>query len=63
MAPEDFWRGRLRLPETIEQTTPSPVLALNVNKGGDFPAFWKPDNSLPEAMEDFHKAVRRKAKL
>ncbi len=63
MAAEDFWRGRLRLPESIEPAVPPAVSALIVKKGGDYPGFWENGNSFLEAMEDFYEAVRKRAKL
>ena len=62
MAAEDFWRGRLRLPDSIEPATPPAVPALIVKKGGDFPEFWDRENSFIEAMEDFYEAVRKRSK-
>ncbi len=59
---EEFWRGLKRLPEQIDPATPPAVAALNIKKGGNFPGFWKRDNSFIEAMELFYEAVRKKGK-
>ena len=62
IAPADFWRGRLRLPDAIEPTTPPAVPALSLKKGGDYPEFWDRENSFLETMEEFYEAVRKRSK-
>jgi len=61
--PEDFWRGRARLPDVIEPATPPAVAGLNIKKGGDFPGFWTRENSFLGTMEEFYEAVRKRSKL
>ena len=62
LPPEEFWRGNKRLPEQTEPASPPAVAALSIKKGGDFPEFWKRDNSFIEAMELFYEAARKKGK-
>lgn len=59
---EAFWRSPTRLPNAIEPATPPAVPALIVKKGGGFPPFWRQNDSLVEAMEDFCEAFRKRAK-
>ncbi len=54
---KDFWgSGEVKLPEVVTTTVP----AILIKKAGDYPAFWKRDNSFIEVMEDFYKRVRDK---
>lgn len=54
---KDFWgSGEVKLPEVSTTTVP----AILIKKAGDYPAFWKRDNSFIEVMEDFYKRVREK---
>lgn len=57
-----FWRGRKRLPETIEPAQPPAVPALLIKKGGDYPAFWARHNSFIETMEAVYEAIRKRSK-
>ena len=61
--PQDFWRGRKRLPDSLE-TDPSvsPVPALLVKKGGAYPEFWNQAASFPDTMETVYEAVRKRVK-
>ena len=59
---KDFWHGEKRLPQTIEEASPSAVPAILVKKQGDFPAFWHRDNSFIEAMEKLYESVKLKNK-
>lgn len=56
----DFWLGAKRLPQTIEEPPTASVPAILVKKQGDFPAFWKRENSFLEVMEEFYTRVRTK---
>jgi uncharacterized Zn finger protein len=56
----DFWLGAKRLPQTVEEPSTANVSAILIKKQGDFPAFWKRDNSFIEAMEEFYLRVRTK---
>lgn len=54
---KDFWgSGQINMPEASPATIP----AILIKKAGDYPAFWKRDNSFIEVMEDFYKRVRDK---
>ncbi|MGA7934806.1 MAG: SWIM zinc finger family protein [Kovacikia sp.] len=59
----DFWLGAKRLPQTIEEPLTASVPAILVKKQGDFPAFWKKENSFIEVMEEFYMRVRTKNHL
>jgi len=59
IAVKDFWRGKKRLPASLEPITPAIAPAILIKKGGDFPAFWPKDTSFIEAMEEFYERVRR----
>jgi uncharacterized Zn finger protein len=52
--------GAKRLPQTIEEPPTASVPAILVKKQGDFPAFWKRENSFLEVMEEFYMRVRTK---
>jgi uncharacterized Zn finger protein len=56
----DFWLGAKRLPQAIEESSTTNVPAILVKKQGDFPAFWKRDNSFIDAMEEFYLRVKTK---
>lgn len=56
----DFWQGTKRLPSTIEVATPPSLPAILVKKQGDFPAFWRRDNSFIEVMEELYERVKTK---
>jgi uncharacterized Zn finger protein len=59
--PQTFWRGRAPLPE--EQPEPpgtSPVPAVLVKKGGDFPPFWDRPQSFIAVMEELYRRVASK---
>jgi uncharacterized Zn finger protein len=56
----DFWLGAKRLPQTIEAPSTANVSAILIKKQGDFPSFWKKDNSFIDAMEEFYLRVRTK---
>ncbi len=56
----DFWLGAKRLPQTIEEPSTASVPAILVKKQGDFPAFWKKENSFIAVMEEFYRQVRTK---
>jgi uncharacterized Zn finger protein len=56
----EFWLGTKRLPQTIELPNQSGVSAILVKKQGDFPAFWRKDNSFIETMEELYQRVKTK---
>lgn len=56
----DFWQGTKRLPPTVEVATPPSLPAILVKKQGDFPPFWKKDNSFIEVMEELYERVKTK---
>lgn len=58
-----FWHGNKRLPQTMEVLPQTPVSGIPVKKQGDFPAFWKRDNSFITAMETLYEQVKAKGKL
>ncbi|MDM8566126.1 SWIM zinc finger family protein [Candidatus Halobeggiatoa sp. HSG11] len=54
---KDFWgTSKPPMPEVSQAT----VSAILIKKAGDFPSFWKKDNSFVEIMEDFYNRVRAK---
>lgn len=60
---KQFWQGKKRLPQTIQQVIPSPVSGIVIKKQGDFPSFWHRDNSFIEAMETLYDQVKTKGNL
>ena len=48
--------GEIKIPEISTTTVP----AILIKKAGDYPAFWKRDNSFIAVMEDFYKRMRDK---
>lgn len=56
----DFWLGAKRLPQTMEELSTASVPAILVKKQGDFPAFWKKENSFIAVMEEFYRQVKTK---
>ena len=59
---KEFWLGTKRLPQTIEAASPASIPAILIKKAGDFPPFWKKDNSFIEVMEELYQRVRTKNK-
>jgi uncharacterized Zn finger protein len=59
---KEFWLGQKRLPQTIEAASPATIPAILIKKAGDFPPFWKKDNSFIEVMEELYQRVRTKNK-
>lgn len=61
---KDFWQGEKRLPVegaiAPKQPQPTHVSAILIKKQGDYPPFWKRDNSFIEAMEELYTRVRTK---
>jgi uncharacterized Zn finger protein len=56
-----FWMGTGRLPE-FELVPAAPgVRALLVKEQGDYPAFWRRDQSFIAAMEELYERVRTKS--
>lgn len=56
----EFWLGTKRVPQTIEVPSQSGVSAILIKKQGDFPAFWKKDNSFIGTMEELYQRVKTK---
>ncbi len=56
----EFWLGKKRLPQTIEVANQSGVPAILIKKQGDYPPFWKKDNSFIESMEELYERVKTK---
>ena len=56
----EFWLGTKRLPQTIEIANQSGVSAILIKKQGDFPAFWRKDNSFIDTMEELYQRVKTK---
>jgi uncharacterized Zn finger protein len=59
---KEFWLGTKRLPQTVEAASPASIPAILIKKAGDFPPFWKKDNSFIEVMEELYQRVRTKNK-
>ncbi|PSB26797.1 SWIM zinc finger family protein [Stenomitos frigidus] len=59
----DFWHGAKRLPQTIDPLPQTLVAGIPIKKQGDFPAFWRRENSFFEAMETLYDQVRTKSPL
>jgi len=59
---KEFWLGHKRLPQTIESASSATIPAILIKKAGDFPPFWKKDNSFIEVMEELYQRVRTKNK-
>jgi uncharacterized Zn finger protein len=57
---KEFWLGTKRFSQTAEVASPAIIPAILVKKQGDFPAFWKKDNSFIEAMEELYERVKTK---
>lgn len=53
----EFWLGTKRLPQNIEVADQASLPAVLVKKQGDFPAFWKKDNSFISVMEELYQRV------
>jgi len=60
--PREFWLGTKRLPQTVEAVSPASLPAILIKKQGDFPPFWKKDNSFIGTMEELYQRVRTKNK-
>ncbi|MBC6421474.1 MAG: SWIM zinc finger family protein [Hormoscilla sp. SP5CHS1] len=60
--PKDFWHGAKRLPQQVETAAVASIPAIAVKKAGDFPPFWRQDNSFIEVMEELYQRVRTKNK-
>lgn len=58
--PREFWLGTKRLPQKIEASDQASLPAVLVKKQGDFPAFWKKDNSFISVMEELYQRVLTK---
>jgi uncharacterized Zn finger protein len=59
----DFWHGSKRLPQTMDALPETLVAGIPIRKQGDFPPFWRRDNSFLEAMETLYNQVRAKGQL
>jgi uncharacterized Zn finger protein len=59
----DFWHGAKRLPSTLEPTAPPLIAGIPIRTQGDFPAFWKRENSFLEAMSTLYEQVRLKGPM
>jgi uncharacterized Zn finger protein len=46
--------------QVFEVANDSGVSAILVKKEGDFPAFWRKDNSFIETMEELYQRVKTK---
>jgi uncharacterized Zn finger protein len=57
---KEFWMGTKRLPDSIEIPTSTNVSAILIKKQGDFPAFWRKNNSFIETMEELYQRVKTK---
>jgi uncharacterized Zn finger protein len=56
----EFWLGTKRLPSNIEVADGASLPAIVVKKQGDFPPFWKKDNSFISVMEELYQRVKTK---
>jgi uncharacterized Zn finger protein len=57
---KSFWRGKKRLPKSIEPAQETTVPAILIKKLGDYPAFWESDVSFVEIMEELYSRIRNK---
>lgn len=57
---KEFWTGPKRLPAPAGASG-STVPALVVKKQGDFPPFWKKDDSFVDVMQELYERVRTKS--
>jgi len=62
LSPKDFWHGAKRLPQQVEAATVASIPAIAVKKAGDYPPFWRQNNSFIEVMEELYQRVRTKNK-
>lgn len=60
---QEFWHGWKRFPQSLDAPPPVPISAIPIKKQGDFPPFWKRDNSFIEAMETLYSLVKTKGQL
>ncbi|WP_027249370.1 SWIM zinc finger family protein [Planktothrix agardhii] len=58
----EFWLGTHRLPQVVEETSSVSLPAILIKKQGDFPAFWKKEDSFIQVMEEFYRRVKTKNK-
>jgi len=56
---KDFWMGAENFPSPSPKTS-SGIPAILIKKEGDYPSFWKRDNSFIEAMESIYQHIRQK---
>ena len=59
---KSFWQGENPLPLVSRADSGAATPAILVKKGGDFPAFWRQDNSFIEVMETIYTRVVDKNK-
>lgn len=57
---KDFWLERKQNLPTSPETTETSVSGIAIKKQGDFPPFWRKDNSFIEVMEELYERVRTK---
>jgi uncharacterized Zn finger protein len=57
-----YWKPTQPLPSRMEPTTTSPLSAVLIKKGGNYPPFWHKDNSFIDTMEEFYERVKTKNK-
>lgn len=60
--PREFWLGTKRLPQNVELASTAGLPAITIKKQGDYPSFWKKDNSFIAAMEELYARVKTKNK-
>ncbi len=56
---DDYWHGGKRLPKMLEPLPPPGLPAVQIKKAGDYPAFWRKDQSFIEIMTEFYERVRK----
>jgi uncharacterized Zn finger protein len=58
---KEFWQGSTSVPKIKPASQQHPgVAALLIKKQGDYPAFWKKDNSFLDSMTEVYESVRKK---
>ena len=58
--PQEFWQGEKRLPEHLQETSPTTIPAITIKKAGDYPPFWHENRSFLEVMSEFYDRIRSK---